>query len=91
VHDTGIRPTGIVSIASIDDALTALEAVDARASRVVELRFFAGLLEAEAADALGISVSTLKRDCGLRARVAAQPPQRRPRLTELSDPAGAQI
>ena len=47
---------------AIDDALTALEAVDARASRVVELRFFAGLLEAEAADALGISVSTLKRD-----------------------------
>ena len=62
MHDTGIRPTGIVSIASIDDALTALEAVDARASMVVELRFFAGLLEAEAADALGISVSTLKRD-----------------------------
>jgi RNA polymerase sigma factor (TIGR02999 family) len=49
-------------VLAIDDALTALEAVDARASKVVELRFFAGLLESEAAEALGISVSTLKRD-----------------------------
>jgi DNA-directed RNA polymerase specialized sigma24 family protein len=30
--------------------------------RVVELRFFGGLQETEAADALGVSVSTLKRD-----------------------------
>ena len=49
-------------VLAIDDALTALEAVDARASKVVELRFFAGLLEVEAADALGISITTLKRD-----------------------------
>lgn len=49
-------------VLAIDDALTALEAVDARASRVVELRFFAGLLETEAADALEISLATLKRD-----------------------------
>lgn len=47
---------------AVDDALTALAVVDARASLVVELRFFGGLQEAEAADALGISVSTLKRD-----------------------------
>ena len=47
---------------AIDEALRALEAVDPRASQVVELRFFAGLLEAEAAEALGVSVATLKRD-----------------------------
>ena len=58
----GVLGTPDEDVLAIDDALTALEAVDARASKVVELRFFAGLLEAEAADALGISVSTLKRD-----------------------------
>jgi DNA-directed RNA polymerase specialized sigma24 family protein len=46
----------------IDDALRRLEQVDARAARIVELRFFAGLTEAEAAEALDISVATLKRD-----------------------------
>lgn len=46
----------------IDQVLEALETIDARAARVVELRFFAGLGEAEAADALGVSVATLKRD-----------------------------
>jgi RNA polymerase sigma factor (TIGR02999 family) len=49
-------------VLAIHDALTALEAVDVRACRVVELRFFAGLLEQEAADALSISLATLKRD-----------------------------
>lgn len=46
----------------IDDALRRFEAVDARAARVVELRFFTGLTEREAAEALGISLATLKRD-----------------------------
>jgi RNA polymerase sigma factor (TIGR02999 family) len=49
-------------VLAIDEALTALEAVDARVSKVVELRFFGGLREDEAATALGVSVSTLKRD-----------------------------
>ena len=49
-------------VLAIDEALTALEAVDARASRVVEMRFFAGLAEADAAQALGVSVATIKRD-----------------------------
>ncbi|HUR32334.1 MAG TPA: ECF-type sigma factor [Vicinamibacterales bacterium] len=49
-------------VLAIDQALTALKAVDERASRVVELRFFAGLLENETAAALDISVATLKRD-----------------------------
>ena len=37
-------------------------AVDPRAVRVVEMRFFGGLAETEAAQALGVSVATLKRD-----------------------------
>ena len=49
-------------VLAIDEALNDLEAIDARVSKVVELRFFGGLREDEAADALGVSVSTLKRD-----------------------------
>ncbi len=49
-------------LVALDEALSNLEAVDPRASRVVELRFFGGLTEPEAAEALGISISTLKRD-----------------------------
>ena len=47
---------------ALDEALQALEAIDARAATVVELRFFGGFDEREAAAALDISVSTLKRD-----------------------------
>jgi RNA polymerase sigma factor (sigma-70 family) len=39
-----------------------LEKIEPRARRVVELRYFAGLTETQAAQALGVSVSTLKRD-----------------------------
>jgi RNA polymerase sigma-70 factor, ECF subfamily len=47
---------------ALDEALSRLEAVDPRAARVVELRYFTGSSEREAAEALGISVSTLRRD-----------------------------
>ena len=49
-------------VLALDEALRALEAIDARAASVVELRYFGGFDEREAAAALGISVSTLKRD-----------------------------
>jgi RNA polymerase sigma factor (TIGR02999 family) len=49
-------------LVALDEALMRLEKLEPRASRVVELRFFTGLDEREAAEALGISVSTLKRD-----------------------------
>ncbi len=47
---------------ALDEALARLENLDARAAQVVELRFFGGLAEADAAEVLGISVATLKRD-----------------------------
>lgn len=47
---------------AVDEALGRLEALDARAAKVVELRFFGGLNEAEAAEVLRISVATLRRD-----------------------------
>jgi len=49
-------------ILAVDQALTRLEALDPRAAKVVELRFFGGLEEKEAAEVLQISVATLKRD-----------------------------
>lgn len=49
-------------VVALDEALTRLEAIDPRASRVVELRFFVGLSEEETAEAIGVSVSTMKRD-----------------------------
>jgi RNA polymerase sigma factor (TIGR02999 family) len=47
---------------SLDNALTALAAIDPRKERVVELRFFAGLTEKEAAEVLKVSVETVRRD-----------------------------
>ena len=49
-------------VLELNEALDRLENFEPRAARVIELRFFAGLTEAEAAEALGISVATLKRD-----------------------------
>jgi RNA polymerase sigma factor (TIGR02999 family) len=46
----------------IDEALEELERMDSRAARVTELRFFAGLLESEIAEELGVSEITVKRD-----------------------------
>jgi RNA polymerase sigma factor (TIGR02999 family) len=51
-----------IDLLAIDQALTHLAAADPRASRVVELRFFGGLMETETAEVLGISIATVKRD-----------------------------
>jgi len=49
-------------LAALDDALTALAAVDQRKSEVVEMRFFGGLSLDETAEALHVSRDTVKRD-----------------------------
>jgi RNA polymerase sigma-70 factor (ECF subfamily) len=49
-------------LVALDEALARLESIDPRVGRVVELRFFTGLGERETAEALKISISTLKRD-----------------------------
>jgi RNA polymerase sigma factor (TIGR02999 family) len=46
----------------IDQALTRLAELDARQSRIVELRFFTGLTEEEIGEVLGISSRTVKRE-----------------------------
>lgn len=47
---------------ALDDGLRALEAVDPRQAKIIELRFFGGLSIEETAQALGISVATVGRD-----------------------------
>jgi RNA polymerase sigma factor (TIGR02999 family) len=49
-------------VISVHEALLALHAVDPRAARGVELRFFGGLENEEIAEVLGVSLATVKRD-----------------------------
>jgi RNA polymerase sigma factor (TIGR02999 family) len=49
-------------LVALDDALTALAAIDERKSQVVEMRFFGGLTNEEAADVLGLSAKTVMRE-----------------------------
>jgi len=51
-----------VDIVALDDALKSLAEMDSQQSRVVELKFFGGLSIEEAAEVLGVSASTVKRD-----------------------------
>ncbi|MBB1059385.1 sigma-70 family RNA polymerase sigma factor [Lysobacter spongiae] len=54
-------------VLAINDALTGLEAFNARLARVVECRYFAGMTEEETARALDTSLRTVQRDW-MRAR-----------------------
>ena len=47
---------------ALDDALNALESVDPRKCKVVEMRFFGGMSLEETSAALHLSVGTVKRD-----------------------------
>jgi RNA polymerase sigma-70 factor, ECF subfamily len=51
-----------LDVVALDRALEALAAVDARKSRVIELRFFGGLSVEETAEVLQVSPDTVKRD-----------------------------
>jgi RNA polymerase sigma factor (TIGR02999 family) len=51
-----------VSLVALDDALVALALQDPQQSKVVELRFFAGLSVEETAEVLGVSPTTIKRE-----------------------------
>jgi len=49
-------------LVAVDDSLNRLAKIDPRQARVVELRFFGGLSVEEAAEVLGVSPKTVKRD-----------------------------
>jgi RNA polymerase sigma factor (TIGR02999 family) len=57
----GSSDDGGATLVRINDALLALEALDAELARVVEMRYFAGYAEAEIASLLGTSERTVRR------------------------------
>jgi RNA polymerase sigma factor (TIGR02999 family) len=69
---------GATDVVAVHDAILAFEAVDLRAAKVVELRFFGGLENEEIADVLAVSLATVKRDwtvarAWLRRELGAEP------------------
>ena len=50
------------SLANLDDALQRLEVLDPRQGEIVEQRYFGGLSLEETAEALGVSLATVKRE-----------------------------
>jgi RNA polymerase sigma factor (TIGR02999 family) len=60
--DVAEQNAASVDVVAIDRALKKLEALDERQAKVVELRYFAGASLEEAAETLGVSVPTVKRD-----------------------------
>ena len=57
----GVQARGI-EVLALDQALDSLSKMDARKSRLVELRYFGGLSVDETAEVMGISPETAKRD-----------------------------
>jgi RNA polymerase sigma-70 factor (ECF subfamily) len=51
-----------LDVLALDEAITKLAEVDARAARVVELRFFCGHTDKVVADMLNLSVASVRRD-----------------------------
>lgn len=51
-----------IDLLALDDALLSLAKLDERQSRMVELRFFAGLSIEETSEVLGVSAPTVKRE-----------------------------
>ena len=65
-------------VVAVHEAILAFEAVDERAAKVVELKFFGGLENEEIAAVLDISLATVKRDwtlarAWLRRELGAEP------------------
>jgi RNA polymerase sigma-70 factor (ECF subfamily) len=66
LDEAAIVPGGRgADLVALDEALNALAELDARQSRVVELRFFGGLSLEEIAEVLKVSVGTVRRDWSL--------------------------
>ena len=61
------------AVTALDEALGRLETLDARQSRILEQRYFGGLSLEETAEALGVSLATVKRELrSARAWLAAE-------------------
>lgn len=77
-HEVAAAGDGASDVVAVHEAILAFEAVDLRAAKVVELRFFGGLENEEIAEVLAISLATVKRDwtvarAWLRRELGAEP------------------
>lgn len=54
--------SGAEDLLALDEAMEKLAGIDERLSKTVEMRFFGGLTVEETAEAIGVSVNTVKRD-----------------------------
>jgi len=57
-----VAPERGADLLALDEVLTRLQALNGRQAQVVELRYFGGLSEDETAEALKVSVRTVRRD-----------------------------
>ncbi len=75
-HDeiiAGFSDTDLDAVSALNDALSRLEQVAPRQSRILEQRFFGGLSLTETAEALDVSLATVKRELrSARAWLAAE-------------------
>jgi RNA polymerase sigma factor (TIGR02999 family) len=62
LDEYAVAPQASVDIIALDRALERLAEIDPQQSRIVELRFFAGLSVEETAEAVGVSPATVKRE-----------------------------
>jgi RNA polymerase sigma factor (TIGR02999 family) len=63
LEDFAARPGSTpLDLLELDEALAELAALDPRQARIVELRAFGGLSVEEAAEVVGVSPATVKRD-----------------------------
>jgi RNA polymerase sigma factor (TIGR02999 family) len=58
----GVPEKRDIEILALNDALEALQALDPKQARIVELRFFTGLSIEETAEVVGVSPATVKRE-----------------------------
>ena len=61
-EDASASADHFLDMLALDEAMTRLEAVDSRKSKVVEMRFFAGMNNQEIAEVLKVTANTVIRD-----------------------------
>jgi RNA polymerase sigma factor (TIGR02999 family) len=62
IADHGRREAGEDEILDVHEALMSLAKVDPRMAKVVEMRYYAGMTDAEIGEALGVTDRTVRRD-----------------------------
>jgi RNA polymerase sigma factor (TIGR02999 family) len=65
VEAANVAAPQAADVLALDEVLKELEEIDPRKSRIIEMRFFGGLSMEEAAEALNVSIATVRRDWSL--------------------------